>query len=111
MGKHKRNRKHRAEEEHVESNNMMDMLSNVDVNQLTSMLSGLNINKEALGNMFNNMNKDSVENNIPDSSNKADGDKTLTLLNSLRPMMPPDKVHLIEKFIYIYNIQKILNNK
>ncbi|PRR79104.1 hypothetical protein CLLI_11660 [Clostridium liquoris] len=120
MGKHKRHRK----KENIErnnannnnnntennnsgnngSNNIMEMLNNIDEEQISSLLSSLNLNN---ANAEANIEDDNTNTNANTSSDNAD--KTLQILNAIKPMVNAERGDLIDRLIQLYSISRIIN--
>lgn len=81
------------------NNNLMELLNNIDQEQISSLLSSLN-----LGNI------NSAENNDSNSdTNRNDNDKTLQILNAIKPMVNAERGELIDRLIQLYTISRIIN--
>ncbi|MDF2880902.1 MAG: hypothetical protein K0R54_1459 [Clostridiaceae bacterium] len=96
----------------------MKLLNEMDTQKLSSMLSSLNesLNQKEVNNSnedeSSDIKKDSnAGSNVNDNSIKYrnNDDKTLQLLNAIKPLFPPDRVFIIEKIIQLYSMGESLN--
>lgn len=76
----------------INPNQLTNMLGNFDMNQLTSMLQG-----------FNTQNGENVQQNRTQS-----GDRRIELLNAIKPLVDAEKSKIIDSFIQMYTITKIV---
>lgn len=97
MGKHKRSRDSEPQNQYnspnpFNQNMLMEMLNNVDISQLGSLINALNTNGVNLNDININSSEDKQESN----------DKTVQLLNSLKPFLTPKRAQIIDKIVEMY---------
>ena len=104
MAKHKGRREDSTPSQGMDPNQLMSLLGNVDLNQLSSVLGsisndGFNINNVNNGGN-NKSNRREQDNRGNDRGN--DRDSTVQMLRSLRGLVSPQKVKVIDKIIDMY---------
>lgn len=94
MSKHKRNRKHKNENNNPENiDNITELLNNTDVNKLSSLLSSLSDGQK---------NENVASEETMNEENKSPANRDIALLNALKPFLSTQKAEILEKFIEIY---------
>lgn len=86
-------------------NNIGSLFNNMNPNQLSSMLNGIDMTQ--LSSMLQNFN------NVPSgdksgTKNPVVNNRSIDLLNAIKPMVDAEKSQLIESIIQLYNISRII---
>lgn len=140
MSKHRKHRKRdytdldmkNSNNNNNNNDNSGSVNSNLNMDSIMKLLNEMD--SEKLSNMLANLNE-SLNQKETDSSNAAEGsdinknsnndftandnsikyrnndDKTLQLLNAIKPLFPPDRVFIIEKIIQLYSMGESLNTQ
>lgn len=120
MGKHKKHRRRATEENNVNANsnnvntnsnnNLMEMLNNIDKEQISSLLSSMNLGNINLdGNNSNEFDSNEDNSNETNNVNNIDNsDKTVQILNAIKPMVNAERGEIIDRLIQLYAISRII---
>ena len=100
MSKHRERKEESRPPQGMDANQLMSMLGNVDLNQLSSVLGSMGSD----GFNINNVNSGGSKKNSrgEQESRVNDTDSTVQMLRSLRGLVSPQKVKVIDKIIEMY---------
>jgi len=100
MSKHKGRKEESRPSQGMDPNQLMSMLGNVDLNQLSSVLGSLGNDGFNINNVNAGGNKKSSRGE--QESRVNDRDSTVQMLRSLKGVVSPQKVKIIDKIIEMY---------
>lgn len=110
----------------IDINSISNMLNNMDINQIVSMLSNTLTNqtntsppspasevkvKNEEGSLFNSNLQNLTSQNLQPESNPLlpPNDPIVMVLNSIKPLLPPDKSKIIDDFTQLIGIKIIID--
>ena len=104
MAKNKGRREDSTPSQGMDPNQLMSLLGNVDLNQLSSVLGSISNDGFNINNVNNGGNNKSSRREQDNRGNDRgnDRDSTVQMLRSLRGLVSPQKVKIIDKIIEMY---------